>query len=155
MQNQHKPKHQHKQKKHYVPRPDAAVEAAVPVVAQTTTWYSSITSYVSHVFWAILGYKPETLVIPAPCKECNQRAKSQPPPDRRPLMAPVSNTNRSSSLPPKPKPEPKPEQLDESQSLSYYAEKLRLKRLAKQQQIEVESLPDMPPAIDSDSELAI
>jgi hypothetical protein len=54
-------------------------------------------------------------------------------------MAPqASGGNRSSSLPPAPAVD-----ADESQSLSYYAEKLRLKRLAKQQQQE---LPAMPPA---------
>lgn len=142
-QQQYK-KHQHK--KHYVPRP--APEA--PATPTTTSWFSSITSYVSNVFWAILGYKPQDLITPAPCKECNQRAQSQPPPARRPLMESSEGINRSSSIPPRPK---RPQEDNESQSLQYYAEKLRLKRLAKQQQqVEVE-----PPVSNdnSDGELAI
>ena len=147
MQSKYKHQHQHKTKPYHKAdyqkgsTPKAETPKEMPI---TSSWFGSVRAYISNVFWVMLGYKPETLVTPAPCKECNKRAQSQPPPTRRPLMAPqVSGGHRSSSLPPAPAVD-----ADESQSLSYYAEKLRLKRLAKQQQSE---LPAMPPAPVSDT----
>lgn len=140
MQREHKHKHQHKTK-HYPKETPKETSKETPI---TTSWFGSVRAYISNVFWVILGYKPEDLVPPTPCKECNKRAQSQPPPTRRPLVAPqASGGNRSSSLPPA----KAPTNIDESQSLRYYAEKLRLKRLAKQQQQQMATeLPAMPPA---------